>query len=232
MNTEEKVRKINQLGYQIKKGALIAQNCIVESPMQFYIVNPNGKQVDCPVNLDGTIYVSEEKIPFTRREIIQVLYNPSEEEWQYYEYGYSKKTQQYLEKVKNNIGLETYKSDELGEHNNVDNETTQKVDYSAYSSTYRTKISDNKYVVQDFYQYDIDGIRVLTLYFNKYPSDKTIRTAFHVVDVEENMSEAYNRKYKETYKDYSTGHKIHWLDVDGDFEHKYNCLINTDSSVE
>ena len=232
MNTEEKVRKINQLGYQIKKGALIAQNCIVESPMQFYLVNPNGKQIDCPVNLDGNIYVSEEKITFTRREIIQYLYNPSEEEWQYFEYGYSKRTEEYLEKVKHNIGLVSYKTDELGDHPNVDNETTKKVDYSAYSSTYKTKISDDKYVVQDFYQYNIDGIRVFTLYFNKYPTDKMITTAFHIIDVETNMHQIYNRKYKEEYIDCSTGHKIHWLDVGGDFEYKYNCLINKDSSAE
>lgn len=223
MDIKTKIEQIRRKGYEFLKGYLMPNGEIYqyEGDYDFIIVTPNGERKDVCGLLDNIFYVSEDKIPTTRREIITELYHPTAEQWCEYEFGYSLRTKKYLDAVSERIGL--LEMDCSDSADIIKNDTTIKVNYSIWYTSFMSKV-DEKYVVQHIRRVEIDTWLIYTFVFDKRPNDKIIRTSFNLYDVQRNMNNRFPDKYRETYRCYECNRETHWLDVEGDFNRKYECL--------
>lgn len=217
----KKIEKIEAEGYKVKKGYLSFGKPYApdeKNPYCFYLETPDGElKTVYGVGLDDNFYVGKDKIPATRREIINELYSPTEEEWCKIQYNYSLRTKRYLDEVAKDIGLINYSCGE--DEEKIENETTHTEPIFINAQTYLSKVNET-YVVQSFV-WAVDHEVVYTYTFNRKPDIETVKTAQDLEKCKEYFS---LRKISEEFCCLECGRNIHWLDIKGDFRKKYNNL--------
>lgn len=204
-------------GYKFEKGWCMANKILNDNSSCGFSVcvkKPNGELNNITGKLDAPIYISSKEYATTRREIIQYLYNPTEEEWCYHSNHYSLKTKNYLDKIASKIGF-------LGVKSNIDNlienETTTKVAF--FSNITLSRVADEWYV-QKCSSY-IDDWSVTTYVFNHKPSEKEMQTALKIEYI--NYLFLVN-KVTEEFACWECGTKTHWVDTAGSFDDKADHL--------
>lgn len=209
------IKKIESLGYRISKGDSDAHN-----PYPLALTIPNGETKAIDGNLDRKIIIGG-KVETTRRELIQEVYALSEEEMIAYEYGYDKRTHDYLNSVKAHIGLIDISSGtEYYGEKIIKNETTKSYAVNfANASGYLSKV-DNNFVVQILMSIG-DDISVDSFTFDKYPSLGNFETAWELHKIANDFT---YKKLPLTYQCGECGKKVHWLDIKGNFNEKIEHL--------
>ena len=221
------IEKIISKGYQIKKGGLflgVPQNeeGVIDklNPYMFYFIKPNGEFSEPHTFLDEIFYITDDKIPTTRREIIKYLYSPTEEEWCLFENGHSLRTKKYLDSIKNKISLIKIDGITEGKLEDIKNEEEIEpftVDGRAFIGTNK----DSLYVVQISYVTGVDSYYTDIYYFEKYPFRKNIETARKIREVE---SRFRIKELHETFICKECQQEQHWLNVEGSLETKTHYL--------
>ena len=188
-------------GYEILKGKNY-------KPCQFEveIKVPTGEIKRVPGYLDQPIYIGKDKFQTSRREMIQYLYSPSEEEWCIHQNGYGLRTKKYLDATAQRIGLIDVKYTE--DEGDVTHDTSKKIGIYANAEDYLTQI-DGKYIYQIFIWHG-DCTEIRTFTFKDYPNDNAMRTAN---DLEKVKMGFITGRFKEEFTCWECGRKVHWLDT-------------------
>lgn len=209
------IKNIESLGYKISKGALGAH-----SPYPLTLTLPSGETKALDGSLGRTVIIGG-KVETTLRELIQTVYELSDEEMIAYEYCYDKRTHDYLNSVKSHIGLINVSSgtEYFGEKI-IENETTKGYEVNFANASGRISKVDNNFVVQILMSIG-DDIGVDTFTFNKYPSSCDFKTAWKLNECQIKFRD---HEYPITYECWECGKKLHWLDVKGSFTEKIEHL--------
>ncbi len=169
------------------------------------IYNPEGvKRVHTfSKDLHRKIFFGIDRIEVSEKELFEYLYKDiTDEEMCHFQHGCSQRSYNYIQSVKRNIGLVGIgiDSDLMGKCD-VDGEETE---------YYYSKVES-----------DIDDWCETKYYFNHHPSERDIRTAIKIHELEVNFRIG---EYKDEFKCWECGHKTHWLDVPGNFFDKLDGL--------
>lgn len=191
-------------------------------PFGFYIKDPSGTEQHINDMLDTESYIiatDGSKISYTRRQIINELYSPTEEDWCVYENGYSLSTQEYLRTMQKRIGLI---------------ETRTRTDYEFVSTLiintdFLTNHKENATFLQIGKRYFVqmpifnndDLSMVYVFVFSKKPTPISVHTAYRLTEL---MDKFYCKQLSEVFICCECGREIHWLDIQGDFRDKLGQL--------
>lgn len=200
MGTFDEIKKI---GYTFKAES----SCGYRTNQPFYSVEiqkPNGEKKvhHFSPSLHRNFIFGEEKIAISERELFDNLFNLTEEENCKWQYGYSLRTFNFFESLKNQIGF-------VGVEYNNDG------DIWSDGSFEKTPYFDS-----EIHQ-GIDDWCEETIYFNHFPSKQDVAIANFVIS-----ARTYFRigKWREEFTCWECGCKIHWLDINGDVRTKIDCM--------
>lgn len=191
------------------------------APFGFYIKTPSGTKQHINDTLDTENYIIDtdgSKISYTRRQIINELYSPTEEDWCVYENGYSLSTQEYLNIVKKQIGLTEIQIRNDYEFTSSKIINTDFLDGNAEISV-MLQIG-KKYLVQMPIRNN-DDLTVYIFVFTKKPSPISVHAAYRLIELEHKF---YTKQLSEVFICCECGREIHWLDIQGDFRDKLGQL--------
>lgn len=206
-----KIEQLAEKGYIIHKGWFLYGRVIksetTERNFMFYIVKPNGEMISPQTPFEKVFYLSEDKIPCTRKEIVQELYNPTEEQWCVFYNHFSLKTEKYLEKIERSIGLEKIYTGE--------EDTLLKECKALGDNTFLSKV-ENKYILQTIHQYEIDAYGVVSYVFDHYPKSREFDIAYAIYEIRVKMN-----TNNENYRCWECCRRLHWTEAEGNFLKKY-----------
>lgn len=210
------IEKLKAEGYEVVKGkSSDNRNYDVD------IINPQGEKREVSgVLLDTIIKISPKLIETTRRELIQALYNPSEDDWIYYEHRCDRRTYDYLESIAKEIGFVNFERFEFEDGEWIENETTKKISIG-FETFFISRVNDIFKVQVEYKYYEMDEVVVNTYTFVSEPSEKDIIIAVKLQDLKAGLL-CY--RYKIEYPCSECGCKTHWLDVPGDFLKKLKFM--------
>ena len=213
-----KIKQLEALGYKICKGSLYhgKPQELKDGELFFYIETPSGELHQPYLMLDDNFYVSENKIPCTRREIIIELFNPSEEDICYFENKYGLRTESYLNKISKSIGLKKIR---YNISDSIKNDTTKEFSVQFINANATISYMDSCYYVQLFSTYS--GELIYTFEFVRKPNFNDVTTAYDIASLK---ADFIIGKYKEIFKCRECGQTVHWLDGKGDFKSAVNRL--------
>ena len=134
-----------------------------------------------------------------------------------FKHGYSDKSRRYIEGVMRNIGLLSYTDATNGSMKEEGNPTNFDADckYDIYINAETTvgRLEDDRWIAQTCYMVDIDDFAVIKMYFNHKPSKVELITAFTI--------RSFEMKPIEVFTCWECGHTVHWLELHGDINQKY-----------
>lgn len=212
-----KIKQIEEMGYKIHKGWLFhgEPQPIKDGEFYFYIETPSGELYQPYLRINQPFYVGKDKLPCTRLEIIQELYNPSEEDLCYFENKYDVRTKKYLDAVAKDIHLVATRYDI---NYDIKNDTTKPFKTNFVTAGANISEIDNHYYVQLF---DWNGELMYTFEFSEYPNLNDFNTAY---DIEMLKVDFHIGKYSYKFICRECGQEVHWLDGKGSFQEKINHL--------
>lgn len=151
----------------------------------------------------------------TTNEIYAAFFHFDQEEQCKFRYGYGLKSRAYIESVMKEIGLKSIEEgvDSGGETSSLP-ENAEKISYFVNASTYIGKV-DNLWLVETYYQYEIDDFAITKMWFSRKPTMQDIGAAFAIERIE---CKLHNNK--ETFRCWECGRTTHWVDVEGDIIEK------------
>lgn len=156
-------------------------------------------------------------IEITPHELFKALFP---EEWEKHKHRYEdKRTESYLEKVKNSIGLIDIK------HGHEEESLDSVSRISLFFNTSTVEVGRNKdgvWVAQYTMRTDVDDYDIVRMYFKNKPYEDTIKNAALIDEIE---SYFYFRGYdKAKFRCWECGREAHWLDIEGNLQEKWHGL--------
>lgn len=230
--------EIKSFGYDVKKETLlyVAGNSHYNS---LKIVTPDGNEK----GISGDIYIKTDQnvkkpssteeankliqegkyIKISADEVYKEYYSMNDDEFYTYKNGYTKKTGEYFEQLKKEIGLIDHEicadssGAELEEFDTI-------IKYNLFLNTGDItvgKLGENKYIAQYSYQTSVDDFSIEKIYFNKLPNEMDIRAAVNLEDFKAKLLLSRITEFFECKKCLKT---LHWTDIPGEFETKIEFL--------
>lgn len=132
-------------------------------------------------------------------------------------FGYDSRTKKYLDAVKRNIGLIEEK------HGWDEEKLIEPYTISIWANTSDIEVgktADGYWCAQYSMRTAIDDYDITRFYFVKKPRENDILTAQKISDLQ---TKFFLRRLI-TFTCWECGRKVHWLDVEGNFDKKVDCL--------
>lgn len=221
----KKLEEMLVLGYRFEHGRLNYRygedpNEIIEhdtDPYALVIITPDGEKIELHAMLDRPLTVGG--IATTRRELIEALFHPSEEDLCQYEFHYGVRTKNYFAAVLSDIGMLSYTeySDMYDPAQIPKFEAMSTMQLTANCEIKIGEYGEGRYIIEYIVPCNIDSYILVQMVFDHYPSREDITTA---IEVESTKKEMRRHGNEETYKCRGCGRTLHWLDVDGSFDVK------------
>ena len=151
-------------------------------------------------------------------ELYREFYDWDEETYLMELHGYDKRTKDYFEKVKKEIGyVRTVYGHEEWE---LKKRESLNIYWNAVDGVLGLA-GDGLWCYQLSYQTTIDDYNIEKILFYRKPSVEDIKIARKIEELDIDF---YLKKIRPTFRCWECGGKTHWLDVPGDFNQKYESL--------
>lgn len=228
-----KIDEIRATGYDVIPGSTIDGLRVSDVDQNFLsnkylmvISTPDGRKINFTGHLDDPASIGNPPVMTTRREMINEVFHPTQDDWYEFENGYSKRTGTYLDTIGKKIGLlncNSYSSDWAG----AEDGSAKFEKIGTVAQFINTIVEYGKcekgYVVQYSVLHDIDSSSYTQMIFGQLPSKEDVWTAIEVKRVKDLL----RFRNREVYTCHECGRVVYWLDVTGGFKQK---VIGLDES--
>jgi hypothetical protein len=133
-------------------------------------------------------------------------------------HGYDLRTEKYLKAVKENIGFIEEKHG--WDDEKINNPQTISI-WANASDVEIGQTEDDRWCAQWSVRTAVDDYCISRLYFNRKPTRNDILTVHKLSDLEMNFG---LHRMKPVFECWECGRKVHWLDIEGDFNEKLTAL--------
>lgn len=138
-----------------------------------------------------------------------------------FEKAFDKRTYNYLQSCKKNLGLIDIKYGYDGEI--FENQFSYRIwaDLTGSGAVEVGQLEDGTWVAEFSYRCGIDDYVIVDMYFEKKPSKKDIMTAKLIEDILDYLFRPRWEPFFMTFNCWECGSETHWLDIPGSLEEKW-----------
>lgn len=171
------LERIKERGYEVMKaGDYDEDNPYAFNYGHLAIRTPKGEVKSITGKLDTPLYIGDNTLKTTRKELILAVYKPDENALCLLDNGYDMRSKAVFDKAKLQLGLKSFKSEEEGA--SIENESTVKFPTHFVNGEAYLTVLNGEYVVQLFHQADIDCFITDTFTFNHEPSKEEFHASY------------------------------------------------------
>ena len=190
------VKQIEEKGYKLYKGHGSGKHIYTFEIENIESINygavcvktPDGEYKTIVGRLDQPVYIGDKTLKTSRRELIEAMYHPSENDWCILEHGYGLQTKEWFTNAYKQLGMIDYKCFECGgvgvKDVPVENETTKPFETMFINGSADISVVDGNYVLQIFNQADIDAFFCYQFKFKQEPHMEDVHAAFSLKELE------------------------------------------------